>query len=56
MKYYKKSLEINNKVPITFYNIGTIYIKQKNFIEAENNYKLALECDKKFNIAKDRFT
>ena len=52
MKYFQKSLEINNKIPITFYNIGTIYAIQKNYIDAERNYKSALECDKNFNPAK----
>ena len=40
MKYFQKSLEINNKIPITFYNIGTIYAIEKNFIDAERIIKV----------------
>ena len=48
---YKKSLKINNKFFETHFNIGNIYLKKLDYINAIKHYKKAISLNETYTIA-----
>ena len=43
LKQYQKTLLLNNQLGGAYYHMGVIYYKQLNMLQAELNFKKALE-------------
>jgi len=51
--HLNRSLDIDDKNPITYYNYGNLLVNMKHLEEAKEMYKKALELDANFNEAKE---
>ena len=45
IREYKAALKKNNELVVPLVNIGNVFLKQKNYSEAENYYQMALRMD-----------
>ncbi len=47
MKYYEKSLGLNNRYYLSYNGLGNFYLKSNNFEKAEQSYSKAIEINPK---------
>ena len=47
VKYYERSIELNNRFYLSYNGLGNFYLKSNNFVKAELSYTKAIEINPK---------